>query len=131
MLNLIESFLRGDRIEERIPLYKVQNIKAICKIYFENYFSDVSVYNNYFPHGDGPFLLNLIELLLRGERIEERIPLYKVQNIKAVYKIYFENYFSGASVYNNYFPHGDGPFLLNLIELFPKGGQNRGEDNFI
>ena len=107
-------------------MYKVQNIKAIYKIYFENYFSDVSVYNNYFLHGDGPFLLNLIESLLRGERIEERIPLYKVQNIKAVYKIYFENYFSGASVYNNYFLHGDGPFLLNLIELFPKGGRIEG-----
>ena len=77
------------------------------------------------------FLLNLIESFLRGDRIEERIPLYKVQNIKAVYKIYFENYLSGASVYNNYFLHGDGPFLLNLIELFPKGGQNIGEDNFI
>ena len=71
MLNLIESFLRGGRIEERIPLYKVQNIKAVYKIYFENYFSGASVYNNYFPHGDGPFLLNLIESLLRGERREE------------------------------------------------------------
>ena len=52
-------------------MYKVQNIKAVCKIYFENYFFGVFVYNNYFLHGDGPFLLNLIESFLRGERIEE------------------------------------------------------------